>query len=190
MTLREWLDSYTAAGDAALACAWRKRAWRCLRPVVEKFVAEREAGAHVHAHQLFDAIEEARTAADIPADGNRWTQEIDTLKRILRADRELWPSPTADDRAAAIVAQDLVELGKYAEAIALVREQVPHATSRPCPVCGQPRGHRCEEIAADDVEREPSGALKMRAEAKALTESGEKWVYPKTRIVPHEARLR
>lgn len=57
-------------------------------------------------------------------------------------------------------------------------------------VCGQPRGHRCEEIAADDVEREPSGALKMRAEAKALTESGEKWVYPKTRIVPHEARLR
>lgn len=187
MTLREWLDSYTAAGDAALVCAWRKRAWRCLRPVVEKFVADREAGSSVYAHQLFDAIEVARAAADIPPTSKRWLQELDALKRILRADRELWPTPTVDDRAAALVAQDLVELGKYAEAIAMVREQIPHATSRKCQTCGQPQGQRCIRIDWD--ERSVNGALERNPEAVALDASGAKYVCPRDRIVPHESRL-
>lgn len=187
MTLDEWLNSYTAAGDAALACSWRKRAWRVLRPCVEKFVEEREAGVKVYAFTLFDAIEVARAAADIPADGKRWKQELDALKRILRADRELWPTPTADDRAAAVVAQDLVELHRYADAIALVREQIPHATSRKCPTCGAPMGQRCLRIEWD--ERSVNGALERNPEAKALDASGERYVYQRDRIVPHEARL-
>lgn len=187
MTLREWLDSYTHNGDAQLVCAWRKRAWRCMRPVVEKFVADREAGEDVYAHHLFDAIEAARVEAKIPADSKRWTQEFYTLKRILRADREYWPTPTADDRAAAVVAQDLVELGKHAEAIAMVRDQIPHATSRKCPTCGQPQGQRCIRIDWD--ERSVNGALERNPEAIALDASGEQYVYPRDRIVPHEARL-
>lgn len=187
MTLDEWLNSYTAAGDAALACSWRKRAWRALRPAVEKFVTEREAGAKVYAHQLLDAIEEARVAAKIPAEGKRWTQEVETLKRILRSDREFWPTPTDDDRSAALVAQDLVELCRFDEAITMVRERVPHATSRKCPTCGQPQGQRCQHIDWD--ERTANGALARNPEALALDASGEKYIYPRDRIVPHEARL-
>ena len=41
MTLREWLDVYTAEGDASLRCAWTKRAWRAMRPVVNQFLVQR-----------------------------------------------------------------------------------------------------------------------------------------------------
>src|SRR5437868_2111795 len=150
MTLLDWLGTYTHNGDAQLVCSWRKRAWRCMRPVVEKFVVDREAGGKVYAHQLFDAIEAARAEAKIPTDSKRWMQELDTLKRILRADRELWPTPTADDRAAAVVALDLVELGKYADAIAMVRDQIPHATSSNCSTCGALQGSRCIRIDWDE----------------------------------------
>lgn len=188
MTLLDWLGAYTANGDAQLVCSWRKRAWRCMRPVVEKFVADREAGAKVYAHQLFDAIEAARVDAKIKADSKRWVQELDALRRILRADREMWPTPTDDDRAAAVVAQDLIELGKYAEAIHLVREQIPHATSRKCPTCGQPKGIRCVHVEWFP-ERDPNGGLAYHPEAQALKAAGERYVYPRERIVPHEARL-
>lgn len=189
MTLDDWLNSYTHQGDAQLVCSWRKRSWRALRPVVEKFVADRAAGADRHAESLMVDIEAARQAAKINPDGKLWKQELHKLVEILRGMPELWPAVTEDDRAACAVATDLVELGRYADAIALMRAQCsPYLLSQKCPACSQPQGYRCEQIEYT-TEKIEGGALKLSAEAQALKDAGEQWVYPRTRIVPHEARL-
>lgn len=187
MTLEDWLNSYTANGDAQFVCAWRKRAWRTLRPVVEQFVADRAAGLGRMAPDLMVAIEAARHAAKINDESKRWKQELFTLSQIIRGMRELWPAPAQGDRETWPVAIDLVEVGRFAEAIALVAAQMPNALSRKCPACSQPNGQRCAEIDLD-VERNPDGTLKLTPQAHALKDAGER-AHPRTRIVPHEARL-
>lgn len=146
MTLEQWVRVYAANGDAQYVCAWRKRVWRAMRPVVEKFLAAREAGEALSVGHLLSAVEDARAAARIPAHGKRWRQEHGKLVDILQAQRELWPPPSVDEAAACSVAHDLAELGRTEEAAKLLAAQAPHHLGRPCPACGSKVGKPCVEI--------------------------------------------
>lgn len=146
LTLEQWVTVYTANGDAQHVCAWRKRVWRAMRPVVEKFLADREAGAPLSVGELLSAVEDARAAARIPAHGKRWRQEHDKLVDVLQAQRELWPAPSVDEAAACSVAHDLAELGRTDEATKLLAAQAPNHLGRPCPACGAKVSRPCVEI--------------------------------------------
>lgn len=146
MTLRDWLDSYTLNGDAQLVCAWRKRAWRSMRPVVRQFVQDREAGLSVSVGNLLAEIDAAGARARINALGKRWKQERTKLIEIAQRQGELWPAPTKAEAEVCLVALDLVEMGRHAEASALLREQAPNARSRVCRVCGSKPGDPCLEL--------------------------------------------
>lgn len=155
MTLREWLDAYAHNSDAQLICAWRKRALRAMRPVVEQFLVQRDHGVSVYAGDLFAAIDSAGVAAGIPKGGKRWRQERAQLEKIVQHQRELWAPPTRDEAGACEVAQDLYELGKDAEAESLLAEQAPNRHSRRCPACGAKPGQPCRKlhdgISADEM---------------------------------------
>ena len=134
--MREWLDVYTANGDSQLVCAWRKRAWRAMRPVVELFVADREKGIEHSAGYLNHMIEAARVEAGINDTGKRWRQEHGKIVQILRDQRELWPTPSQEEADACMVARDAEEAGNIEAARTILRDQVPHALNRKCPACG------------------------------------------------------
>lgn len=163
MTLREWFDAYTWNGDAQLVCAWRKRAWRAMRPVVERFLADHEAGIARPAGILLAEIKQARIDAGINAGGKRWRQEYEKLLEALQGQRNFWPPPTQDERDVCMVARDLEESGRADEAAALVHEQAPNAHNRRCGACGRKPGEPCFDVA-------PNLAYVDR-------------------VVPHEARL-
>lgn len=143
MTLRDWLDVYTHNGDAQFVCAWRKRAWRAMRPIVEQFVADRDAGRPVRVGNLFVEIDAAGARERINLTGKRWIQERAKLLTIVQVQRELWTPPSADEYSVCLVARDLEEEGRLDEARRLLAEQAPNVLSRPCPACGQPRGQAC-----------------------------------------------
>ena len=186
MTLQDWLDVYTAQGDAAQRCAWVKRAWRAMRPVVEQFIVQRNAGVEVTGNQLIDGLKAAAVANEIKPGGKRWKQEFAKLVAIIGDQRELFPAVSADERGVVLVAADLVEEQRYAEAIALLREQAPNVFGRKCPACSQPVGRRCREIGMSFREAVKPGTLSPQA--AALVAAGEP-KYPAALIVPHEARV-
>lgn len=148
MTLREWLDVYTRDGDAQLVCAWRKRVWRVMRPVVALFVAELDAGCTHSAGELLAAIEDAREVFDINPIGKRWRQEHLKLVGTLQGQRQLWPAIEQDEADVCAVARDLEEEGRTREAQALVDEQAPNRLNRKCPACGAKPGDVCIGIVA------------------------------------------
>lgn len=183
MTLREWLDSYTHNGDAQLVCAWRKRAWRCMRPVVEKIAADLDTSIGWTVSKALTAIERAGDEARIKKTSKRWVQEFNKLKGILETDGRLWRSPTHDDRGVCSVAFDLVEQGQYEEAASLILEQAPFVYERPCTACSAPAGWCCEEITGDE---HPRVATPQTDAAKA---AGLRTWSRRALIVPHESRL-
>lgn len=180
MTLREWLDSYTANGDAQLVCAWRKRAWRAMRPVVEQIESDIPAWT---VGKALKAIDAAAYAANIKTGGKRWKQEYEKLTAILNATPGLWRVPTHDEIGVCLVAADLVEQEQYAEAAALIIEQAPNVYERTCPACSSPASWCCEEISGDDM---PPVDTPQTAAARA---AGLKVWSRRSRIVPHEARF-
>lgn len=158
MTLREWLDVYTHNGDAQLVCAWRKRAWRAMRPIVEQFVADREAGIKVSVGRMYRDIEHAATEASISLNGKRWEEEWRKLVRIMQSERELWPTPTQEEADVAMVVRDLEEMGELERAAALLREQAPNARNRKCPACGRKPGEPCRDLATETALIAPHAA--------------------------------
>jgi hypothetical protein len=145
MTLREWLDEYTRDGDAQYVCSWRKRAWRAMRPVVAKFVEDREAGIERPAGELIIAIRQARAEARIAESGKRWKKEYQLLVEAIQEHPELWPAPTADEAGVCEVARDLMLLERFEE----VREllvQAPNRFNRKCPACGSKPGIPCSDL--------------------------------------------
>lgn len=179
-SLEEWLKLPTDEG-----CIWRQRARKIMRPVVEAWLAALAAGAKPDPRELLEEIDKAQDANRIG--GDRWEQERTVLSGAI--DGSLWPEPTQDDLAAVTVAADLVEEQRFSEAIALVAQQAPRALNRKCPACSEPRGIRCREIAAFTYTHSIPGGIPFSPEAKALKAAGEKWVGPRTRIVPHESRV-
>lgn len=158
--LAYWLNHYTADGDSQFVCAWRKRAWRALRPVVEQFLAQRALGVDVYADDLIAAIDAAAITAKIKPTGKRWKQEVQEILTIAKRTRELWSPPTRDEYGACLVASDMLELaaeldrvGRFAEAKAkrdeahgLLIAQAPRRYGRPCPACGSGLGQPCVNI--------------------------------------------
>ena len=159
-TLREWIDQVATGADARYICAWRKRAIRTMRPVVEQFLIQRENGVEVSATDLLAGIESARREADIPSDTKRWKQEHAELLAIVQRTPDLWPAPTIDDRGACDVATDLLAMAadldrvnepvkaklKRDEALELLIKQAPNRYSRRCKVCGAKPGDPCLEL--------------------------------------------
>jgi len=141
-TLHEWLEE---TADDAPACPWRKRAWRVMRPVVERFVAKRDGGQPFTAGGLLTAIDAAREEARVPDTGKRWIQECIKLLGVLRNHGEIWPGPSQVDVDICNVARDLVELERFAEAKELMA-QARGALNRPCDACGAKLGAPCLEI--------------------------------------------
>lgn len=181
MTLREWLDTYTANGDAQLVCAWRKRAWRAMRPVVEQVVAD---PASWTASRLLKALDAAAYEAKIGTSGKRWRREYEVIEKAIKETCELWRAPTDDDRGVCLVAYDLVEQGQFAEAIALIEREAKNVLERPCSACPAPAGWCCQEISADEYLREDT------PQTAAARAAGWKVWSKRSLIVPHESRLR
>jgi hypothetical protein len=180
VTLREWLDVYGERGDTQLACSWRKRAWRVMRPVVEKVVADMGSWT---AGKAIAAVNEAGLEAKIDPNSKRWRQERAALEEILHKERSLWRAPTDDDRAACEVAIDLVESTRYLEAILLLRDQAPNVLERRCSACRAMPGYACEEITPDPYPAEDT------VQTHALKLAGVPTYSRRHQIVPHGARL-
>lgn len=186
MTLREWLDSYTHNGDGQLVCAWRKRAWRAMRPVVQMFVTQRECGVETPPGMLLQGIDAAAKNSGISPTTKRWRQEREKLVEILQGMRELWPAPGHEECGAVEVAIDLAEIGRVAEAAELLAAQAPNALNRKCRACGAKPGEPCfdgeaagqKEIIADVRHRDGSRTLRSKAAIKR-----------DNRAVPHLARV-
>jgi len=190
VTLRDWLHSYTHNGDAQFVCAWRKRAWRAMRPVVERFVADRDAGLPVTAGGLLAELDRAAYDARISPGGKRWIEERRKLLEIVRNQRELWILPTADEHATCLVAFDLVEEHRYSEAVALIGEQAPNALGRPCPACGRSPGEHCLDPAGlSETMRHGGVPDGLWPQAQALADAGIENVHRHALIVPHFARV-
>lgn len=89
------------------------------------------------------------------------------LKEVREAKHQLAVKGSPYDyTAVCLVAHDLVELGREAEAIALLDEQAPNRLNRGCPACGSWTGKPC---------RDPDPLWNRRFH---------------DRIVPHEARVK
>jgi hypothetical protein len=175
----QWLDAFGAQGDSQPACSWRKRAWRVMRPVVERVVAD--VGSWT-AGKVIEAVNAAGIEAKIDPNSKRWRQERTALEDILHKERSLWRAPTDDDRAACEVAIDLVESTRYLEAILLLRDQAPNVLERQCSACRAMPGYPCEEITPDPYPREDT------VQTHALKLASIPTYSRRHLIVPHGAR--
>ncbi len=150
MTLREWLDVYTHNGDAQHVCAWRKRAWRAMRPVVERFVADRDANKEQTPYSLLTKINDAAIAERINIGGKRWRQELRKIRDIISSSQELWPTPAKSEADACSIARDAEEEGRTEIALAILEAEAPNRHNRKCPACGAPVGSPCRAIGGTD----------------------------------------
>lgn len=179
MTLLEWLDVYTRNGDSQLVCAWRKRAWRAMRPIIEQVVGDMPAWT---VSRVLKALDQAAFEHDIKVTGRRWRQEYKKLQEVLDAERALWRAPTDEDRGVVDVATDLVEIGKLEDAITLLREQAPNILERSCRACNSPAGWACHVIGDVDLKSDSP-------QTAALKAAGIKAWSRQSLIVPHAARV-
>lgn len=107
----------------------------------------------------------------------------------------------ADDRIGTLdVAHDLIELGRVAEAIALLDDELPERHSIPCAACGQPVGYKCHneqtvactrcnatgKVIGYDIRYSPATRSPVPCELCGGRKEREIWVDTE---VPHASRV-
>jgi hypothetical protein len=121
---------------------WRRDARIAMRRAVESWLNTHPRDALV-AHDILHAVDMEYPFGQRkyhPYDA--WLTERKILRQALGLMEKL-PEPTDEDFAAVEVAIDLVESGRFDEALALLAEQAPRRLNRDCPVCGAKRGRDC-----------------------------------------------
>lgn len=142
---------------------WRRKARFALARIVESYI---NTHASVDDDELMGLV---RTAYPFGPRENHpyraWREECNLLKQHLRMGPR--PAPSAEELAVLMVARDLVEEGRTAQAEALVEEQAPNRHNKVCPTCSANVGEPCWDFDA------PSSGTEVIPHA----------------IVPHQARL-
>lgn len=156
MTLSTW---FTAPPPRS---TWRFKARTAIRREVESYT---NVHADVNASELLRLVDEAYPFG--PCSHTPYKAWLTERKLLIEALAAELPAPTADDRAACIVAIDLVEQDQADAAIKLLDEQAPRRLNRGCPACGVKPGERC---VAGPQDRWTDEQINYR-------------------VVPHEARL-
>lgn len=147
----------------AMPGSWREKSRRTIAAVRAQ-----------HPELECDPVEMRRVVnAAYPFGPRRYLPYKMWLEELRRAVAEV--RSTTDDVAVCDVARDLVEEGREADAIELLK-QAPSRLAGKCPACGSAPGYPCRESPADDLSAPLMKTERPHARLREM-------------IVPHASRL-